>query len=369
MSHERKRTISFFITNECNLSCIYCVNDTKNIKNEEAIDLDFAKAGIDDFFEKRTDIFGENNKMIRFYAVGEPTIRMDLVKAIKNYARKARGKDLFVELQTNGFFSTDTAKWIAKNVNEVWISIDGPAEIQNRNRPAKSGMKTSEIVVKNIKYLLNRGIFVGVRATIMPQDVARQIEIIDYFNSLGIKWIYAEPAFESVKQKGQICKGKITPVDLKKFTRHFVKAFKHAEKIGIHYGNFFIVNFDERCNYACRALLPMPQLTTDGYVSSCDLAYCGKTQLPDFIFGKFNKKKKKITYYPEKIARIRQRNTKFMKKCRNCEIRRNCGGGCAGLAYYTTGDFLGVVDEFCKTTRYLAKHIPRNRGCVEHLHP
>jgi len=339
------------------------------VKKERAIDLEFAKAGIDDFFGKRSDIFGSDNDMIRFYGVGELTTRMNLVKAIKRYAEKIKGKDLFVEIQTNGYFSKTTAQWIAKNVNEVWISIDGPKEIQNRNRPARRGRGTSDVVVKNIKYLLERGVFVGTRATILPQDIDRQSELIDYFNSLGIKWVYAEPVFKSVKQKGEKGAKKITPVDLKQFAKYFVKAFKYAQKLGVCYGNFFTVNFDEPCNYACRACLPMPQLTPDGYVSSCDLAYSGNTQLSEFIFGKFNKKKKEIVYYPEKIAKIRQRNVKFMKECQECEIRQNCGGGCTGLAYYATGNFLGVVKEFCEATRYLARHIPRNKGCIKHLHP
>lgn len=369
MAHERKRTITFFITSKCNLNCVYCVNDTRHAGEEKTIDLNFAKKGIDDFFNDRADIFGVGNNMIRFYGIGEPTTRMDLVKSITEYAKKVKEKDLFVELQTNGFFSENTAKWIAKNVNEVWISIDGPKEIQNRNRPSRGGKETSDIVVRNIKFLQKKGIFVGARATILPQDISKQIELIDYFNSIGIKWVYAEPVFESVKQEGKTRIKQITPIDLKQFAEHFVKAYKHAENLGVHYGNFFTVNFDEPCNYACRSCLPMPQLTADGYISGCDLAYSGKTQLLEFIFGKYNKEKNEIIYYPEKIGRIRQRNTKFMEGCKNCEIRSNCGGGCAGLAYYSTGNFLGVVKEFCEATKYLAKHIPRNKGCVEHLHP
>lgn len=79
MSHEKKRAKSFFITNQCNLACTYCVNDTKNVHNEQSIDLNFAKKGLDDFFKNRPDIFGFNNNRIRFYAIGEPTKRMDFL--------------------------------------------------------------------------------------------------------------------------------------------------------------------------------------------------------------------------------------------------------------------------------------------------
>jgi len=38
MAHEKKRTITFFITSKCNLNCVYCVNDTRHAGEEKAID-------------------------------------------------------------------------------------------------------------------------------------------------------------------------------------------------------------------------------------------------------------------------------------------------------------------------------------------
>ena len=369
MSHERKRAISFFITNQCNLACTYCVNDTKNIHDEQSISLDFAKKGLDDFFKNRPDLFGFNNNRIRFYAIGEPTRRIDLVKDITSYARNIKGDELFVELQTNGFFNSETAEWVGNNANEVWISIDGSPEVQDKNRPTKNGSPSSSVIVNNIEYLQSKGIFVGVRPTITIENVDKQIEMLDYFKSIGVSWVYAEPMFESVKQDGSCRVQNISAVNLKDFTKHFVEAYKHAEKNDMHYGNFFTVNFDEPCQYACRSCLPMPQLTVDGYVSSCDLAYSGKTQLSDFIFGEYDEEKNEIEYSKEKIAHIRTRKPENIEECVNCEVKENCGGGCAGLAYYATGNFHGVVPEFCESIKYLAKHIPRNEGCVKHLHP
>ncbi|MFC1801413.1 radical SAM protein [Nanoarchaeota archaeon] len=366
MSHEKKKTISFFVTTRCNLACTYCVNDSDKVAEHQDIDLEFAKKGLDDFFGKREDLFGAGNNRIRFYAVGEPTTRIDLVKSITEYAQKLKGNNLSVELQTNGCFSEETAEWIRDNVDEVWISLDGSPEVQNKNRPRRNGQPTSSIIERNIETLLENT-FVGVRATITPENVGKQKEMIDYFHSLGIHWVYAEPMFESVKQNGSSCHSPITGVRLDEFVKEFVEAYKYAESKGVNYGNFFTVNFDEPCNYACRSCLPMPQLTTDGYVSGCDLAYSGKTQLPDFIFGKFENGE--IVYFPEKIQKIRQRHVDNIEECSKCEVKSNCGGGCAGLAYYATGNLLGTITEFCNAIKYLAKHIPRNKGCVEHLHP
>lgn len=369
MSHEKKRMITFFITNKCNLACTYCVNDTANVCKEQSIDINFAKKGLEDFFINKPELFGFNNNHIRFYAVGEPTTKMDLVKEITEYAKSIRKDKLFVELQTNGMFNKSSADWIAKNVNEVWASIDGPSSIQNKYRPAKDGSESSNIVENNIKYLKNQGIFVGVRPTINSDTVTKQKELIDYFQGLGIDWIYAEPMFSSVKQTGESITDKITAIDLKVFVKEFIEAHNYAKNKGIHYGNFFTMNFDEPCNYGCRSCLPMPQLTPDGYVSSCDLAYSGKTALNDFIFGKYDKESNIINYFPEKIAKIRTRHVSQIPECTACEVKDNCGGGCAGLAYYATGKLQGTVPEFCESIKYLANHMERNTGKIEHQHP
>lgn len=370
MSHERKRAITFLITNKCNLGCTYCVNDTQNAAGEQSIDMRFAKAGIDDFFTRRPDLFGFNNSRIRFYAVGEPTTRMDLVAGITAYARGIRGGSLSVELQTNGMFSAQAAEWITENVDETWVSLDGPSEIHDRYRPALNGRGSSGTVEANVRRLIGAGVFVGVRCTINSETLARQEELIDYFHGLGIGWVYAEPVFSSVKQNGgRMAPGGITALDIKAFAREFLSARDYAERIGMHYGNFFTMNFDERCTYGCRSCLPMPELTPDGFVSACDLAYSGKTQLGDLIFGRYNAGSGNIDYLPDKIANIRTRKPENIPECISCPARENCGGGCAGLAYYATGALHGIIPEFCDAVRYLAANTRLNKGTAEHLHP
>lgn len=371
MPHERKRTITIFVTEKCNLRCTYCITSPESLAKSlgaRSISLEFAKAGIDDFFFKRAGLFGVGNNKLRFYGVGEPTTRMDLVSDIEEYARSVK-EDLSVEMQTNGVFDCSVTKWITDHISELWVSIDGPPAIQDKNRPMKDGRPTSKIVERNIEYIMDHGVFVGARATITPENVTKQIEMIDYFGSLGIEWVYAEPVFHPITKEGFGCGSSITQVNLDTFLEKFVEAYFYAKERGMNYGNFFIMNFDEKCNFACRACLPMPQLTADGYVSSCDLAFSGGTPLQELIFGRWDKKEKRIIYDKDEINRIRQRNPKSIPQCRSCKVKDNCGGGCAGLAYYSSGDYLGIVPGFCKAVRYLAERIPLNKGYLEHLHP
>ena len=105
MAHVRKQMISFFMTTKCNLDCIYCYTPKyKKIKPEDqSIDLDFAKKGLDDFFRDNP------SRYIRFYGIGEPTLEIEKMKEITDYARfKAGDEKIYVELQSNGCFPETT---------------------------------------------------------------------------------------------------------------------------------------------------------------------------------------------------------------------------------------------------------------------
>ena len=81
MPHVNKEMISFFLTTKCNLRCRYCYNSQKRRDNPiQTLDLDFAKAGIDYFFDNF------QSRHIRFYGPGEPTQAFFLMKEIRDYA-------------------------------------------------------------------------------------------------------------------------------------------------------------------------------------------------------------------------------------------------------------------------------------------
>ncbi len=378
MAHYKKQQITIFPTSSCNMRCLYCVaaKSMSSAKNK-VIDLDFAKKGIQDYFSD--DI----HHQIRFYSNGEPTCEMGIIKECLSYGQKLIDerkrnkiptKELISEIQTNCIFDEDTVEWIAQNINYVWVSIDGWPEIQNKYRKIKDGKNSSDIVIKNIKKMLaikneitNRDSFVGVRVTIVEETVDKQIELIRYFHGLGITEICSEPCFKPVDHKNR--NKEITLVNLKKYIYNFVEAWRVAQDIGVTYMNSFMVNFDESVTYACRTCLPTPHLTVDGYVSACDLGFHGDTLLKDLIYGEYNPEKKEIEYWSNNKKKLQSRNCQNIPACHGCEIAKYCGGGCLGRSYHETGDFYGVIDDYCWATKFLAHNLDRNKITFKHLHP
>lgn len=227
MSHYNKEMVSFYVTTKCNLDCKYCYTNKENYP-EQKIDIEFAKCLLDDYFKTKY------KKVVRFFAAGEPTMNLKAIKAILDYAYLITDEEIKVEIQTNGMFDDDIAEWLSENADYIWISCDGTPDIQDAYRPIfRSQEKSSPIVEKNLRYLSKHcKEMVGVRMTILNENIHRQKEMLDYFYKLGIREVWADPIFPSVGQKEPYEK-----IDLMEFAREFVDACNYAENIGMFYGS------------------------------------------------------------------------------------------------------------------------------------
>jgi radical SAM protein with 4Fe4S-binding SPASM domain len=360
MGFFRKKVITFFMNERCNMMCIYCTIHAEDKKNKDkdrskVIDLDFAKCGIDDYFSN--GFFAPDEKKgIRIFANGEPTLEFERMAEIVAYAHQKAGNNLFVEMQTNGLFKEEIAHWIKENVDLVWFSLDGLEDLQNMQRPTQTGEPSFAAIDRNIKIVsTSTRTKIGLRPTISDYNIDRQIQLIDYALENGIAAVCADPWGNMVKKK----KGQ---PELKQFADKFLEAWKYAREKNFFYGTEFTVNFDEEVEIYCRSCLPAPQFTPDGYVSSCDMVNNKEGFLPNFfpelIFGYYNKEEKKIEYNQEHLEKIKSRNIYNLKDCQGCEALKHCAGGCIGIAIASSLDFYGKNNDYCAITKYLFKRMP-----------
>ena len=232
MGFLRKEQITFFLTTRCNLQCRYCyMPKIGQGLGQMLLDLQFARAGLVDFFRS------SKSRTIRFFAPGEPTLAYDRMVEIWQIAKSLAGDELRTELETNGYFGMEIADWIEDHVDYLWISCDGWGNIQDEQRPCADGCRSSQVVLSNIqRFTGNRRLQTGVRATIEPQNIGRQIELVEYFHSLGVKHLAASPVYHSKANPS------VKTPSLLGFAKHFVPAFNRANQLGIPYFAPLMVN-------------------------------------------------------------------------------------------------------------------------------
>lgn len=367
-SHYKKEMISIFLTTKCNLNCDYCfTNKNQNEHKGQTISFEFVKKGIDDYFAQKY------MRHVRFFGAGEPTVEFNLLKKIHNYAIEKGGDTVTFEIQTNGAFADAVAIWLKDNINIIWISCDGTPEIQDMHRPflnKDDRRKTSKVIEKNIHILhgADSKAFVGIRATITLENILKQKEMIDYFYGLGIRDIWVDPIFPSVGETVLECENEF---DTMIFAHEFLKATEYAYSKGMFYGSILTCNFNDSVNRHCRACLPVPHLTTDGFVSACDMALFGKDKNHMFplIYGEWDEINKTITYHDDKIEYIRMRTTENMQHCEMCSAKEHCGGYCLGEVLNETGKLFGQKKGVCQAIRYLEAKIPPEMRKYKYTHP
>lgn len=372
MPHINKQMVSFFLTTKCNLNCVYCYNrDERSQYKPQTLSLEIAKAGMDLFFSENP------SRHLRFYGPGEPTQEFKLMKQIVEYGHSVAGNEITTELQTNGCFSEEICDWIINNINILWISFDGEPDIQNANRPFANGKPSSPVIEKNIKKILsasNNSVMVGARVTITENNIDRQKQMIDYFSSLGIKYIWNDPIFPSV-DKIPVCddlqKQKNFFFDMDHYADTYIEAYRYALECGVFYGSFLTCNFDGCCSQHCRSCTPVPHFTTDGFISACDLVTIGEAagHMDCFVYGKWDKKEKKFNFDYAKIKALQERSIHNMEHCKNCSVREHCGGYCLGEVQNETGNLYKQKPETCKAIRKIAKEIGYTKEIYPYLHP
>ncbi len=370
MAHVKKEMLSFFLTTKCNLACRYCyTNKEKEKHKDQTIPFEFAKLGIDYFIYEYPHI--------RFFGAGEPTQEFNLMKKIRNYAYDKVGNKLKLELQTNGVFPETVRGWLAKHADIIWVSFDGLPDVQDYYRPLKrTGKPSSPFIEKNVKYLRNYGRgMTGVRVTITNKNIRQQKEMVDYFAKLGVKHIWTDPLFHSVGDKPiseNVNAETVKPlIDIEKYVDEFIQAQRYAKIKKIFYGSFLACNFDEETQYHCRACIPVPHLTTDGYISACDMALYGEdnNHMNLFIYGKWDEKNNKLAFFKERICYLQSRSVHSIKNCKDCPVKLNCGGYCLGEVVNETGNLFGNKKYVCRSIIKLACKTETNFGCYEYLHP
>jgi len=215
---------------------------------------------------------------------------------------------------------------------------------------------------------------VGARVTITDNNVERQKNMIDYFLSIGIKHIWSDPLFPVVGMK-PVCEDpeKLSSFhfDMERYVDTYIEARQYAEKNGVFYGSFLTCNFDGKCNRHCRACIPMPHFTPDGYISACDLVTFGKNagHMDCFVYGKWDKDAQTFIIDKEKVRALQERTTDNMVHCKNCKVREYCGGYCLGEVKNETGNLTGQKLHTCKAIRRLAEVVGFTDTLYPYMHP
>ena len=345
---------TLFLSNQCNLACRYCYAGGQT--REMLLDEQIGRAAI--------DLASENCRKrsqkilnIGFHGGGEPTMAWALMVGLTAYAKEKaekNGQEVRLGMSTNGAFGEDQAMWIARNMNYISVSFDGPPAIQDHFRPFKDGSPTSSIVLNALRVFDREKFPYSFQSTISDTIVHEMPAIIRYFaENTHPQFVKFEPVSDCGRFFGM--PDRIPPG--KEFAKHFNRAFDVAQELGLKLTFSGIRLWGSGVSYFCGAFAEPFAVTPDGCVSACYEAYSADSPYAGvFVFGHWNKATRSFDLDLEKLRRLRSRNIYTLEPCSRCFCKYSCGGDCATRNFRRTGTTdLMVVGARCDAIREITK--------------
>jgi len=205
----KTKTITFVVTQDCQLRCKYCYVVGKN--DTCSMDFQIAKKTIDYLLEHRELL--DNESVVLEFIGGEPLLEIDLVDKICDYFKFVSFKldhpwfgNYRFSLTTNGILydNKKVQQFIRKNKAHIsiGITIDGTKKKHDMQRVYPDGRGSYDDVVRNIPLWQKQFPDAGTKVTISREDIPYIKESVLHLWGLGIKEVNANVVFEDVWQKG-----------------------------------------------------------------------------------------------------------------------------------------------------------------------
>ena len=373
---ENVRTITFQITDDCNLCCSYCYQINKG---HHKMPFEIAKTLIDELLH--------NDKLIENYVKsknslgvilefigGEPLLEIDLIDQIIDYFIKQciilhhPWIDRFrVSICSNGvlYFTPKVQDFIKKHQTHLSfsISIDGNKKLHDTCRVFPDGTGSYDLAIKAAKhYMKHYDQYLGSKMTLSPSNINFTSSALINLWENGYSYIYANCVYE----KGwTIEHAKILYNELKKTADYLLN--NYLEKIK----GASILNFDlnQQKNISNRNFCGgdgnMLAIDYKGDLYPC-LRYMessiGQSQSP-YIIGNVNDG---IGYNQQTKDMIAGLNVTYQsqspQECLDCPVSSECGW-CSALNYQEFGTINKRTTYTClmHKARVLANYYYQNK--------
>jgi uncharacterized protein len=219
--------LTIYVNNRCNMRCRYCYSKPGADKDVK-VSVEGVRSAARLIAEKCEA--GNIPFTLAFHGGGEPTLdRRHVNRLLETATEEASRFGLHPQtyIATNAAVSAGTAHWLATRFDLVGVSCDGPPEIQDIQRPGRSGEALSGSVIRTMSILNKLRCPFHVRVTISRATVRRQAEIVSWLADWLPEAIMIEPVY--VNRSGE------SPLERSHCT-DFVEGFLDARAAGVARG-------------------------------------------------------------------------------------------------------------------------------------
>ncbi len=330
----RPTCLTVYSSQACNLRCSYCFAEGQR-KEFRQLDTDFILRSAGEVLENCKETGTPFTAV--FHGGGEPSLdpRLPMLwTELKNMSEK-EDVPFFSYIATNGVMDAEKAHWIAEHFSAVGLSVDGPPEIQNRQRPLRGGGESAPAVERTAAILKEVKGWLNVRVTVPPERSGRIPEIAEYCaGKLHADEIHMEPVY---------CRGAGPDPDLADgYCEAYLKAKHTLEAAGVRL-TFSGSRIGEIHGRYCQIFRHVLHLVPPHGTSPCFvLSSEQEVEQTHFCFEQDG-----ITDHSRLIPED--------PKCADCFNRFHCARGCPDVCPALPGELHDAGSFRCRVSRILAE--------------
>lgn len=346
----------------CNLACTYCFAEADHTRLYQTSEF------LSSLFRRILDNFPRKETIVYLFSGGEPLIHFKTIRgAVKRFWSELdedRRERVMFGVMSNGTpITEEMAEFFREYDVNVCVSVDGPPEIHDRNRPLGSGAGSLARVEEKLDLLTEHGVPYSTICTIVhPDDL---VPAFEYQLSRGRRNLYMRPlrmqgrqlrgdeklshrdadghidyqrwmADEFLRLADRIAaynrthQDRIVEHTLANHVRHLTEREKTfmclkgpcgagaGAKLGVDwYGNLF----------PCDTLVEFPELQ----VASVD-----EVEETGDISRLFDQS--------QVLHQLSGRRPENIPECSQCPVQNYCGGGCSATSFSMHGDLRAPSD-------------------------
>jgi len=353
-SSDKKPVVVWNVGQRCNLKCIHCYSQSKDIEYPNELTTKEAKAMLDDIAEYGAPVI--------LFSGGEPLMRTDLLELI-SYAKQ---KGLRAVISTNGTLITKEKAGELKKfgLSYVGISLDGLKETNDRFRGVPGSF---DAALEGIRNCLSTGIKVGLRFTINKRnyrDIPGIFQLIEkeniprvcfyhlVYSGRGSNLIEEDLNHEETRRVVDLIMDKTKEAHDKGREIEVLTVDNHADGPYVH---LRLLKENPRRAREVYELLQWNEGNSSGKGLAC-ISWDGEVHADQFwrqySFGNVRKRKFGEIWEDtsnELMARLKNKNPHIKGRCAKCRWLNICGGNFRARAEAYYGD-IWAEDPACYLT-------------------
>jgi uncharacterized protein len=321
-----KLTLS--LTHQCNLACRYCYAGRTN-KSDMSVET--AKKCVDLALETLPE---KNSLSVGFFG-GEPLLRFDLIRRISDYARRkaqALKKSVVISVTTNGTRVTpEVVDFAVDHGVQLCFSLDGPADVHDRNRIYRGGRGSFDDVINGIERAQKRLIPIQVNAVFGPETVGDLPRSLEFFVESGIPSIHFSPDIMAVwpDRPGPLVQDAFAQV-----AERYIGCFQRGREVAVNLLDSKMLLFIKG-GYDAADKCTMGDgewgIAPSGNIYPCE-RFIGEDEDSPFCLGNIH-----TGLDAGRRCALRLRRGNHNLECPTCKLRKYCMNWCGCTNYFMSG--------------------------------